>query len=128
MAKAPPVEHVPGHGGEHACERGHRNERRQRRREQHENEQEDRVQHARYRPMRTGADIGRGARDRAGDANAAEQSRADIGRALGHQFTIGAVPPSGHAVGDHRREQRFDRAQQREGDRAGQHTRARAGD
>ena len=88
---------------------------------QHEQQQEHRMQHAGDRPVRAGADIGGGARDRAGDADAAEQRRADIGDALRHQFAVGAVPPPGHAVGDHGRQQRFDGAEQREGDRVGQH-------
>ena len=79
------------------------------------------MQHAGDRAARAGADIGRGARDGAGDADAAEQRRADIGKALRHQFAIGAMPAAGHAVGDHRRQQRFDGAEQREGDRVGQH-------
>ena len=66
------------------------------------------MQHARERPARAGADVGRGARDQAGDADAAEQRRADIGDALRHQLAIGAVTASGHAVGDHRRQQRLD--------------------
>ena len=57
----------------------------------------------------------------AGDADAAEQRRADIGKALRHQFAIGAMPAAGHAVGHHRRQQGFDGAQQGEGDRVGQH-------
>ena len=40
------------------------------------------VQHARDRAARAGADVGGGARDGAGDADAAEQRRADIGDAL----------------------------------------------
>ncbi len=79
------------------------------------------MQHAGDRTARAGADIGRGARDGAGDADAAEQRRADIGKALRHQLAIGAMPAAGHAVGDHRRQQRLDGAEQREGDRVGQH-------
>ena len=72
-------------------------------------------------PARAGAHIGGGARDRAGDADAAEERRGDIGEALRHQLAVRAVPPSGHAVGDDGREQRFDRAEQREGEGIGQH-------
>ena len=106
---------------QHGGERGQRDVARERRRDQHEQQQEDRMQHARDRPARAGADVGRGARDRAGDADAAEQRRADVGDALRHQLAIGAVAAPGHAVGDHRRQQRFDGAEQREGDRVGQH-------
>ena len=73
------------------------------------------MQHAGDRPARAGADIGRGARDGAGDADAAEQGRGDIGDALRHQLAVRAVPPPGHAVGDHRRQQALDAAEQREG-------------
>jgi hypothetical protein len=73
------------------------------------------------RPVRPCPDIGGGARNRAGDTDAAEQGRADIGRALRHQFAIGAVAPPGHAVGHNGGEQRFDGAEQGEGDRGGQH-------
>jgi hypothetical protein len=52
-------------------------------------------------PMRAGADIGGGAGDGAGDADAAEQRRADVGDALRHQLAVGAVAAAGHAVGDH---------------------------
>ena len=75
-------------------------------------------------PVRAGAHIGGGAGDGAGGADAAEQRRADVGEALRHQFAVGAVPPAGHAVGDDGGQQRFDRAQQREGDGVGQHRRS----
>ena len=115
------LRHVPGDDDQHGGERGERDVARERRRDQHEQQQEDRMQHARDRAARAGAHIGRGARDGAGDADAAEQRRADIGDALRHQFAIGAMAAAGHAVGDHRRQQRFDGAEQREGDGIGQH-------
>ncbi len=113
--------HVPGDDGEHGGERGERDVARERRRHQHEEQQEHRVQHAGDRPARAGADIGRGAGDGAGDADAAEQRRGDVGRALRHQLAVGAMPAPGHAVGDHRREQALDAAEQREGEGGGQH-------
>ena len=45
----------------------------------------------------------------------------DIADALRHQFAVGAMAPSRHAVGDHGGEQRFDRAEDRDRDRIGQH-------
>ena len=72
--------HVPGDDGEHAGERRERDVGGQRRGEQHEQQEEDRVQDAGDRPVRAGPHIGRGAGDGAGDADAAEQRRADIGR------------------------------------------------
>ena len=44
-----------------------------------------------------------------------------LANALRDQFAIGAMPAAGHAVGDDRREQRFDAAEQRERERVGQH-------
>ena len=46
---------------------------------------------------------------------------ADIGDALGDQLAIRAVPPPGHAVGDHGGEQRLDGAEQREREGGRQH-------
>ena len=51
------------------------------------------MQHARDRAVRAGADVGRGAGDRAGDADAAEQTASDVGDALRHQLAVRAVPP-----------------------------------
>ncbi len=50
-------------------------------------------------------------------------AEADVGDALRHQLAIRAVPPAGHAVGDHGREQALDAAEQREGQRGRQHRR-----
>ena len=79
------------------------------------------MQHAGDRSVRAGAHVGRGARDRAGDADAAEQRRRDVRDALRDQLAIRAVAPAGHAVGHDGREQRLDRAEQRERDGARQH-------
>ena len=65
------------------------------------------MQHAGDRPARAGAHIGGGAGDGAGDADAAEQRRGDIGDALRHQLAVRAMAPPGHAVGDHGRQQRL---------------------
>ena len=58
------------------------------------------MQHARNRAARAGAHIRRGARDRAGDADAAEHAAGHIRDPLSDQFAIRAMPAAGHAVGD----------------------------
>ena len=113
--------HVPGDHGKHAGERRQRDVARKRRGHQHEHQQEDRMQHAGDRAARAGADIGGGAGDVAGHADAAEKRRGDVGDALRHQLAVGAVAAPAHAVGDHRRQQAFDAAEQREGQRRRQH-------
>ena len=50
-------------------------------------------------------DVGRGARDRAGGRNAAEQHGTDVADPLCGQLGIGAVAAAGHAVRDGRAEQ-----------------------
>jgi len=100
--------HVPGDDDQHRRQRGCH---------EHEQQQEGRMQHARDRAAGAGPHIGGGPGDRAGDADAAEQGRCDIGHALGHQLAIGAVTPPAHAVRDHGRQQALDAAQQREGQR-----------
>ena len=77
--------------------------------------------HAGYRADCAGADIGGGARNRAGDADAAEQCGGDVGDALRHDLHVVAVLAPCHAVGDLGRQQAFDRAQQGEGERRRQH-------
>ena len=111
-----PVRHIPGDDRQHGRQRSQRNEAGERSRDQHEQQKEQRMQHAGDRAARTGADVGRGSGDGAGDADAAEQRRADIGKALRNQFTIRPMPSSSHPVGHHRRQQRFDGAEQRKCD------------
>ena len=59
--------------GQHGREGRQRNVTRQGCRDQHEQQQKHRMQHPRYRAAGAGTDIGRGARDGAGDADSAEQ-------------------------------------------------------
>ena len=66
------------------------------------------------------ADVGGGARDRAGRRNSAEQRRGDVRDALRDQFDVGIVPVAAHPVGDDRRQQAFDRGEQRHRERRGQ--------
>ena len=79
------------------------------------------MHHARDRPMRAGAHVGGGPGDRAGDAEAAEGARGDVGDALRHQLGVRAVPPPGHPVRHHRREQQLDRPEQRKREGVRQH-------
>ena len=74
--------HVPRHRRQHAGQRGERNVRRERRGQQDEQQQEQRMHHAGDRPARAGPHVGGGARDRAGDADAAEQRRRRYWRRL----------------------------------------------
>ena len=64
------------------AEAGERDVGGQRRRHQHEQQQVERVQHPGDRTARAGAHVGRGARDRAGDADAAERHRGRCWRRL----------------------------------------------
>ena len=65
-------------------------------------EQRQRVDHARDRRARAGADVGRGARDRAGGRDAAEERRDDVGDTLRHQLLVGIVAVVDLRVGDAR--------------------------
>ena len=47
--------------------------------------------------------------------------RDDVGDALRDELAVRAVPAAGHAVGDHGRQQRLDRAEQRDREGVGQH-------
>jgi hypothetical protein len=84
-------------------------------RDQHEQQKIGRMQHAGDWAFGASAYIGRRPGDGAGDRHAAEYHRADIGKALGHKLAIGAAAAARHAVGDHGREQRLDRAGKRDG-------------
>ena len=55
------------------------------------------------RRARARADVGRGAGDRAGGGDAAEERRDEVADAEREQLGVGIVPRAGHAVGDHRR-------------------------
>jgi len=54
-----------------------------------------------------GTDIGRGARDRAGRGQAAEQRHGEVRRAWASNSALERCAPPINAVGDHRREQRL---------------------
>ena len=112
-----PLAHVPRHHQQDRGEHRHRDEPRQRRRGQQHDEQRDGVHHAGDRRARAGADVGRGARDGARGRQAAEQRRRDVGDALRDELDVRVVVIAPHAVGDHRRQQRLDRAEQRHGQR-----------
>jgi hypothetical protein len=80
--------HVPGNDGENPAEASQRNVSGEWRGNQHEQQDVDRVQHAGDGTARTRADVGRRARDSAGDAHAAEDHRGDIGCALRDEFAV----------------------------------------
>ena len=82
------LDHVVSDDHENAGEAGQRDERRQRRGDQNEEQQKHRVQNARDRPVRAGANIGRRAGDGAGDADAAENRRSHIRNPLRHKFAV----------------------------------------
>ena len=71
---------------------------------------------ARHRGARAAPHIGGGPRDYARRRHATEQGRADVGDALPHEFLIGVVAVVNHAVSDHRAEQRFNRAEDGDGE------------
>src|SRR5690606_17767493 len=72
------------------------------------------------RAARTGADVGGGAGEGAGGRQSTEQRGGGVGHALRHQLAVGAVAAAGHAVGDHRRQQRFHAGEEGDGKGAGQ--------
>ena len=110
------LDHVPRYDGQNGGQSGQWNPVRERRGEDHERQQKSCVQDASDRPVRVGANVGRRARNRAGDAEAAKQCAGDIGPALRHQFAIGAMTPACHAVGHNGRKQGFHAAQKRQRD------------
>ena len=65
---------------------------------------------------RTGAHIGRGTGDGTRGRDAAEERHDDVGDALCHQLLIRIVLVVDHAIRHCGREQRFDRAQQCDGE------------
>ena len=79
-------------------------------------EEHERVDDRRDRCARAGANVRRRARDRARGGDAAGERAKNIRDSLGHQFLVGIVARIGHAVGDHRGEERFDRAQRGNGE------------
>ena len=73
-----------------------------------------------YRAARASTNIGGGASNGARRGQSAEQSRGAIGHTLRDQFAIGTMPAAGHAVGHHRREQRFHTGQKGDRERSRQ--------
>ena len=85
--------------------------------EQNDEHQRQRMHDAGERAGAAVAHVRRGAGDRAGRREAAEQRRDDVGDALPDQLLIGVVARARHAVGDDGRQQRLDRAEHRDGER-----------
>ena len=88
---------------------------------EHEHQHEHGMHHAGDRAARAGTNIGRGARNRAGHTDPAEDGGGDVGDALRHDLHVVAMLAPRHAVGDLGRKQAFDRAEQRKGKRGRQH-------
>ena len=87
-------------------------------REQHDDEhEEDRVHDAGERACRAVAHVRRRARDRAGRGEAAEDRRQHVREALPDQLLVRVMARARHAVGDDGRQQRLDRAEQRDRER-----------
>jgi len=59
------------------------------------------VHHARDGRLRTRPDIGRGARNRSGGREAAEQRRTEVGDALPDQFLVRTMPRTGCPSSEH---------------------------
>ena len=79
--RRPPSGSRPAPPAECNCASGAANEQ--------DHQQRERVDHARDRRLRAGADVGRGAGDRAGRRQSAEHRRDDVGDALRDQFDVG---------------------------------------
>ena len=70
-----------------------------------------RVDHSRHRRLRPRSNIGRRPRNRSGGRQSAKHRRENIGHALPNQLDVRIVPVVAHAVRNHRRHQRLNRAQ-----------------
>ena len=68
------------------------------------------------RRARAGSNIGRRPRDRPGGRDATGKRAKHIRNALGHQFLVGIMAGIGHAIGDHRGEEGFNRAKGGDGE------------
>jgi len=120
ITEAIDVAHVPRHHQQHRRKAGQRDIAGQRCQDQHEGQHEQCMQHPGDRRKRARADIGGGPGDRPGRRQPGEQCRSDIGHPLRHQLAVGAVMASGHAIGDHCRQQAFHSGQKGNGERGRQ--------
>src|SRR6267154_996701 len=111
-----PLAHVVGHDHQNPRERGHGYVAHERRGEKKNAEQREREDHAGDRRLRAGTDVSGGAGDGAGGGKSSEQGRDNVGYALADELDVGIVVVVAHPVGDHRRHERFDRAQHRHGE------------
>ena len=110
--------HVPADRQQDAGQRGQRDKFHQRGQDEQDGQHRRGVDEARDRALRAGAGVGAGTGDHAGDRQAHEAGRGDVGDALGGQLGVGVMTVAGHAVGDDGAEQGFDADQQ--GDAEGQ--------
>ena len=112
----PRLAHVPGHDEEQRGQRRHRQVPQGWRQRQDRQQDEEGVEDGGQRRPRTRADIGRRAGEGSGGRDAAEEGSDEIACPLGHQLGVRVVRAAGHAIGDHGREQRFDRSQHGDGE------------
>ena len=70
-----------------------------------------------HRSLRSGANIGRRARDRTRRRQPAKHRRDNVGHALRDQFDVRVMPVIAHAVSNHSRHQGFNRSQHRNSER-----------
>ena len=89
--------------------------------EHHQRQHRQGVHDPRDRSLAARPHVGRGPGDGAGGGQAAEQGRADIGRALRQHLGVGAMGAADHPVRDHGREQRLDRRQKGDHESRGQY-------
>ena len=109
--------HVPGHHDQQSRQRGHRQVAEQGRQPENRHQHDAGVDDGGQGRAGTGAHVGGAAGNGCGGGDAAEQRRDQIADALTEQFGVGIVLAAGHAVGDHRAEQRFDGAEHGDGER-----------
>src|SRR3546814_13744477 len=74
-----------------------------------------------YTTLFRSADVGGGAGDGTRRRQAAEAGRSGVGNALRDQLAVGAVACTGHAVGDHGRQQALDTGKEGDGEGRWQH-------
>ena len=119
-----PFAHVVGDDHQDPGERRHRNVTGQRRRKQQHAQQGERMNDSRHRRLCSGANVGRGARDGSRRGQASKHRRNNVGHTLPDQLDVGIVMVIAHAVGNHRRHERLNRAQHRHRERRARAVRA----
>src|ERR1700730_4036805 len=116
-----PLAHVVGDDQQDSGQRGHGYVAHQRRGEKKNAEQREGVDHARDRGLRAGTNVGRSAGDGTRRGKSSEHGRHNISYALADELNVGIVAVVAHAIGDYSGHERFDRAEQRYGERRAEH-------